>query len=517
MTEKHGFFPHSGSELAYENLTFAPVWHYSIYIMTKISVAKGDGIGKEIMDAVLQIFDAAQVPLEYDFVEMGKEYFLQGYGSGMTPKAKESIESNTILFKGPMETPKGKGMKSINVTARKTWSTYANRRHFQTLKGVDTVYSKAGIPIDITIVRENIEDTYGGIEHMNSNDVAVCRRFITRKGSEQVHRFAFEMARKEGFKKVACGHKANIMKLTDGMFLETFYEVAKEYPEIESSDIIVDDLCMKLVSMPQRFEVVVLPNLQGDIVSDLCAGLVGGLGFAPSSNIGDNICIFEAVHGTAPDIAGKNIANPTSLLLSGLMMLRHLGHSEKAALIENSLLYTLEQGVHTGDFGDRSIPASNTTEFAEAIIKNLGKLPQESEPRKSVTGKIWIKPATPTERKMMATPRTEKEIIVGSDLFIDSEKSADEVGAILESILPSRFKLLMISNRGTQVWPSGSILTECVNHHRCRVVANDEGEELSQAQIWEMIQTVSTELFVTSMEMLRNFGEKQGYSLAQGQ
>lgn len=485
--------------------------------MTKISVAKGDGIGEEIMDAVLQIFDAAKVPLEYDFVEMGKDYFLQGFNSGMTPQAKDSIEGNTILFKGPMETPKGKGMKSINVTARKTWTTYANRRHFQTLKGVDTVYSKAGIPIDITIVRENIEDTYGGIEHMNSHDVAICRRFITRKGSEQVHRFAFEMARKEGFKKVACGHKANIMKLTDGLFLETFYEVAKDYPEIEASDIIVDDLCMKLVSMPDRFQVVVLPNLQGDIVSDLCAGLVGGLGFAPSSNIGDNVCIFEAVHGTAPDIAGKNIANPTSLLLSGLMMLRHLGHSEQAALIENALLYTLEQGVHTGDFGDRSTAASNTTEFAQAIINNLGKQPQESEPRKAVTGKTWTKPTLPAERKMMLSPRTAKESLVGSDLFIDSAKSADEVGTILENILPEGFKLVMISNRGTQVWPTGSILTECVNHHRCRVVASDENAEVNQDQIWEMIQKVSSELFVTSMEMLRNFGEKQGYSLAQGQ
>src|SRR5690606_39208645 len=248
-----------------------------------------------------------------------------------------------------------------------------------------------------------IEDTYGGIEHMNSHDVAISRRFITRPGSEQVHRFAFEMAKKEGFKKVACGHKANIMKITDGLFLETFYQVAKDYPEIEASDIIVDDLCMKLVSMPERFQVVVLPNLQGDIVSDLCAGLVGGLGFAPSANIGDNICIFEAVHGTAPDIAGKNIANPTSLLLSGLMMLRHLGLGAKAAEIENALLFTLEQGVHTGDFGDRVIPASNTTEFAEAIIENLGNYPKESTPRIAPDQEFtWTKPEYPEKPIMLS-------------------------------------------------------------------------------------------------------------------
>ena len=202
-----------------------------------ISVAKGDGIGPEIMDAVLSIFNAANVPLNYEEIGMGKSYYDKGFGNGMTPEAMQSIERNGILFKGPMETPKGKGVKSINVTARKVWNTYANRRHFRTIDGVDTVYSKAGIPIDITIVRENIEDTYGGIEHMLSNDVALSRRFITRQGCEQVIRFAFEMAKKEGFKKVSCGHKANIMKLTDGLFLEVFYEIAKQYPEIQADDV----------------------------------------------------------------------------------------------------------------------------------------------------------------------------------------------------------------------------------------------------------------------------------------
>src|SRR5215216_5835300 len=342
----------------------------------RIAVAKGDGIGPEIMDAVLNIFNANKVPLEYETVEMGKWVFDKGFSNGMTPEAQQAIEALGILFKGPMETPKGKGVKSVNVTARKTWNTYANKRVFQTLHGVDTVFSKAGILSDITIVRENIEDTYGGIEHMLTHDVALSRRFITRPGSLQVIRYAFEMARKKGAKRITCGHKANIMKLTDGLFLECFYEVAKSYPELKSDDIIVDDLAMKLVVKPQDFDVVVLTNLQGDIISDLCAGLVGGLGFAPSANIGDHISIFEAVHGTAPDIAGKNIANPTALLLSGLAMLRHLGYTENAAIIENALLYTLENGVHTGDFGNRSKAALNTTQFAEAIISNFGKTPK---------------------------------------------------------------------------------------------------------------------------------------------
>src|SRR5690349_1866718 len=361
----------------------------------KIAVAKGDGIGPEIMDAVLKIFDANGASLEYNFVDMGKWVFDKGFSNGMTPEAQKAIEEYGILFKGPMETPKGKGVKSVNVTARKTWNTYANKRVFQTLHGVDTVFSKAGIPIDITVVRENIEDTYGGIEHMLTHDVALSRRFITRPGSLQLIRYAFEMARQKKARRITCGHKANIMKITDGLFLECFYEVAKEYPDLKADDIIVDDLCMKLVTRPDTFDVVVLTNLQGDIVSDLCAGLVGGLGFAPSANIGDHICIFEAVHGTAPDIAGKNIANPTALLLSGFAMLRHLGLTENAATIENALLYTLEQGVRTGDFGDKSKQSLNTTQFAEAIIGNFGKSPQRN-PRPVVPNK----PGTPTPLKL---------------------------------------------------------------------------------------------------------------------
>src|SRR6187402_7506 len=339
----------------------------------KIAVANGDGIDPEIMGAVLSIFKAAELPLEFEFVDMGKWVFDKGYSNSMTPEAQQTIESLGILFKGPMETPKGKGVKSVNVTARKTWNTYANKRTFQTLHGVDTVFSKAGIPIDITIVRENIEDTYGGIEHMITHDVALSRRFITRPGSMQVIKYAFEMAKQKGARRITCGHKANIMKLTDGLFLECFYEVAKEFPELKADDKIVDDLAMQLVIKPDQYDVIVMTNLQGDIISDLCAGLVGGLGFAPSANIGDHISIFEAVHGTAPDIQGKNIANPTALLLSGLAMLRHLGYTENAAIIENALLYTLEQGIRTGDFGDRSKPALNTTQFTEAIISNFGK------------------------------------------------------------------------------------------------------------------------------------------------
>jgi isocitrate dehydrogenase len=482
----------------------------------KIAVAKGDGIGPEIMDAVLSIFDANKVPLEYTTVDMGKWVFDKGFNTGMTDEAQQTIETLGILFKGPMETPKGKGVKSINVTARKTWNTYANKRTFQTLHGVDTVFSKAGIPIDITIVRENIEDTYGGIEHMLTNDVALSRRFITRPGSLQVIRYAFEMAKQKGATRVTCGHKANIMKLTDGLFLDCFYEVAKEYPELKVDDVIVDDLCMKLVIRPNEFDVVVLTNLQGDIVSDLCAGLVGGLGFAPSGNIGDQICIFEAVHGTAPDIMGKNIANPTALLLSGLGMLRHLGLLKNAAEIENALLYTLENGQHTGDFGDKSKPALNTTEFANAIIANFGKVPEfGAKPMVENAPKIQV-PLTISQNVMMNESVPAESKIIGVDLFIASD---EQPKIVADKLLPNcgdLFKLLLISNRGTQVWPKGSKFTNLVNQYRCRFESIDY-QAVTQQDLLDLQTRIISQFKICSTEVLNMEGDKKMYSSAQGQ
>ncbi len=482
----------------------------------KIAVAKGDGIGPEIMEAVLNIFKANKVSLEYEFVEMGKWVFDKGFNNGMTPEATQTIETLGLLFKGPMETPKGKGVKSINVTARKTWNTFANKRVFQSLHGVDTVFSKAGIPIDITVVRENIEDTYGGIEHMLTHDVALSRRFITRPGSLQVIRYAFEMARQKKAKRITCGHKANIMKLTDGLFLECFYEVAKEYPELKADDVIVDDLCMKLVTRPDFFDVVVLTNLQGDIVSDLCAGLVGGLGFAPSANIGDYISIFEAVHGTAPDIAGKNIANPTALLLSGIAMLRHVGLTQNAAIIENALLYTLENKVHTGDFGDKSVAAVNTTQFAEAIISNFGKMP-------ALGAKELIanKPGTPAPLKLEANPmmvsgEAGSEIIAGADFFIESNEQPLAIAEKCKRHAGVKFDLISISNRGTQVWPTGSVYTNLVNQYNVRFESID-GHPLNQQDVIGLYVSMSGNFKICSLELLNRWGDKKGYSLAQGQ
>lgn len=484
--------------------------------MRRIAVAKGDGIGPEIMDATLKIFYEAKVPLEYVTVDMGKWVFDKGFNTGMTPEARQTIETLGILFKGPMETPKGKGVKSINVTARKTWNTYANTRTFQTLHGVDTVFSKAGIPIDITVVRENIEDTYGGIEHMITNDVAISRRIITRPGSMQVIKYAFEMARKKKARRITCAHKANIMKITDGLFLEVFQEVAKDYPDLKADDVIVDDLCMKLVTKPDTFDVIVLTNLQGDIVSDLCAGLIGGLGFAPSANIGDHICIFEAVHGTAPDIAGKNIANPTALLLSGIGMLRHLGLMQSATMIENALLYTLEQGVHTGDFGNKSIPSVNTTQFAEAIIGNFGKQPEQGAKPLLKDAPVTATMFKLNENVMLESANAPAENIIGVDFFIESDEQPVFIANKCLRHGGVKFKLINISNRGTQVWPTGSVYTNLVNQYNVRFESIDD-TLLKQQDILGLYVSLSGDFKICSSELLLMLGDKRAYSLAQGQ
>ncbi|MBD0365619.1 MAG: isocitrate dehydrogenase, partial [Flavisolibacter sp.] len=321
---------------------------------------------------------------------------------------------------------------------------------------------------------------------------------------------------KKGTRRITCGHKANIMKLTDGLFLECFYEVAKEYPELQADDKIVDDLAMQLVVRPNQYDVIVLTNLQGDIISDLCAGLVGGLGFAPSANIGDHISIFEAVHGTAPDIAGKNIANPTALLLSGLAMLRHLGFMENAAVIENALLFTLESGVHTGDFGDKSKPAVNTTEFAEAIISNFGK-----KPAHGAREIIPNKPATPTvfhldRNPMMVSKEEMQEKIVGVDMFIECEDQPEVIAQRCVHHGGTKFKLLNISNRGTQVWPTGSKYTNLVNQYNLRFEGLNE-QALNQQDIIGLYVSLSADFKICSLELLNMWGDKKGYSLAQGQ
>lgn len=491
----------------------------------RIALVKGDGIGPEIMDATLTLFDAAGVLslLELVPVEMGVRMFLAGNSRGMSDDAVRTVEECGILFKGPMETPKGSGGKSINVTARKLWSAFANLRRFQSLPGVETVYSRAGIPVDFFIVRENLEDTYGGIEHRLSNDAIQCKRLITAPGSDQVHRFAFQTARRLGIDTVHCGHKANIMKMTDGLFLDRFRQVARDFPEIKTADVIIDALCMNLVLKPQKYKMVVLPNLQGDIVSDLAAGLIGGLGFAPSANIGLHISIFEAVHGTAPDIVGKGIANPTALILSGLMMLRHIGLLKQADVIENALLRSLEDGVHTGDFGAGPATALRTTDYVAQVIKRLGKTPTTIPPRTSggeQSQPTFTRLPRPISQTIMHTFSNVVKHVVGADVYIDEPIAAFELAELLGRITADTpFRLTLISNRGTQVWPTGSVFTECTDYFRARFELKPgiEPGRFGQGPIIAMLDRISERFTISCFEILRTFDGVPGYSLAQGQ
>jgi isocitrate dehydrogenase len=482
---------------------------------TEIAIARGDGIGPEIMEAVLAVFEAEGVPLTYRDVEMGRKVYDTGLSAGMTVDARQTVERLGVLFKGPLETPKGKGAKSVNVTARKLWSAFANKRVFKTLPGVDTLWDRAGIDIDITMVRENIEDTYGAIEHMQTHDVAQCRRFTTRPCSLQVHRTAFELARRKGARRITCGHKANIMKITDGLFLETFYEVAKEYPELHADDVIVDAMAMQLASRPQDFDVVVLPNLQGDILSDLCAALVGGLGYAPAANIGENICVFEAVHGTAPDIAGKGLANPTALLLSGCMMLRHMGLFRSAARIEDAVGPALEALTRPLDLCTPA-PRPSTMDYARAVIEHLRPV-EEYAHLSNETGDVFRVPQRPESQRMMATPKAGDETCEGVDLFVESTESADAVAARIRPLLPAGLRVAMISNRGTQVWPNPSGFTECINHYRVRVERAPGAPAPSGALLLSLASQVDPVVRVCSLEMLLGLAGRRGYSLAQGQ
>lgn len=328
----------------------------------RIAIIPGDGIGPEITDATLSILSATGFEADYTFLEAGTPA-LEKYGDAMPQQTIDAVREIGIALKGPTTTPTGGGHVSANVRLRKALDLYANVRPAHTLPGIKGPF--ADKKIDIIIVRENTEDLYAGIEFQPHPDIAQAVKVITRPGCQRLCEYALDMARKQGRKRVTAVHKANIMKLTDGMFLQVFHEVAKGYPELVADDIIVDNCCMQLVTRPEKFDVLVTENLYGDIVSDLCAGLVGGLGLAPGANIGKNCAVFEAVHGSAPDIAGKGVANPTALLFSALMMLRHLGENERADRIQNSVIRVCGDGkCLTMDLGGKA----STEEFKVEVI-----------------------------------------------------------------------------------------------------------------------------------------------------
>lgn len=413
-----------------------------------VTLIKGDGIGPEIAAAVQRILAAADVPIAWEEHNAGLSC-IGTSSTGLPDETLEALRQTGIGLKGPTATPSGSGHKSVNVLIRKALDLYANIRPIRSLPGVPNC--RPGL--DMVIVRENIEDTYSGIEHMQTPEVAQCLKVITRPGSAATIRYAFELARAWQRKKVTCLHKANIHKLTDGMFLQTFREIAAEYPDIETVDMLVDAACMNLVLRPERFDVMVTMNLYGDIISDLCAGLVGGLGMAPGANIGDHCAVFEAVHGTAPDIAGKGLANPCALLLSATFMLRYLGLHAAAARIETALDATLQAGVKTGDLGG----TANLATFTEHLIRQVKATPVPTNVPHG--DRITVKPQPPM-------PPRDHWQAVGVDVVVRYQG----VPAVPDHV--GNLKLQMISNRGTKVYPGPAPDIRLVDWNQCRYLSD---------------------------------------------
>lgn len=471
----------------------------------KITVAYGDGIGPEIMKATLDILDAAGAQLEYDVIEIGEKVYLSGSKAGISDNDWSTLEKNKIFLKAPITTPQGGGYQSLNVAIRKTLSLFANVRPCLSYAPfVDTNFPK----IDLVIVRENEEDLYAGIEHQQTDEVIQCLKLLSVQGSEKIIRYAFEYAKAHNRKHVTCMSKDNIMKLTDGMFHKMFNKIALEYPEISSDHYIIDIGAARLANDPERFDVIVTLNLYGDIISDIAADVAGSVGLGGSSNIGENFAMFEAIHGSAPDIAGMDIANPSGLLNGACMMLVQLGKASIAEKIQNALLKTLEDGIHTGDIYKEGLSKQKvgTKAFTEALIARLGQLPVTLKPVKLNND------AKPIEIKLDVKPVIEKKL-VGTDIFIDWQKqdrNAKMLGAQIEKLNLSNLKLTKISNRGVEVYPSGHTSTVCTNHWRCRFV-NESGS--SQSDIIELMQQfTASEFDIIKTENLYQFDGKAGYS-----
>ncbi len=475
-----------------------------------VTVARGDGIGPEIMDATLKIIAAGGANLVPEEIKIGEKVYEKGITSGIEPGAWDSLRKTRVLLKAPITTPQGKGYKSLNVTIRKAFGMFANIRPcpsyapFVATKHPDT---------DIVIVRENEEDLYGGIEHRQTEDVTQCLKLITRPGTEKIVRYAFEYARRANRSKVSCFTKDNIMKQTDGLFHRVFDEVAAEYPDIEAEHLIIDIGTARLANTPERFDVLVLPNLYGDILSDVAAELVGSVGMAGSANIGDNIAMFEAIHGSAPDIAGKNLANPSGLLLGAIQMLTHVGQFEAAERVHNAWLKTVEDGIHTADIYNPSVSKEKvgTDRFSDAVIERLGESPAHL---KHVTYRSFGKPI----KIDLPTRSLAKKELVGIDVFFDWRGSTEELAEAMEKNSGNGLSLVMITNRGQKVYPDGIPETFCVDHWRCRFQNENTTDPVSQNQTIALLAKLSDAGFpFIKTECLYTFDGQPGFSLGQGQ
>jgi len=472
---------------------------------TTVSLIVGDGIGPEVVGAARRVLDAVEAPIVWEEIDAGAAVFRRGIASGVPAETIDSIARTRLVLKGPLETPVGFGEKSANVTLRKLFETYGNIRPVRELAGVPTPF--AGRGIDLVVVRENVEDLYAGIEHQQTPNVAQCLKLISRPGCERIVRLAFEVARSEGRTSVVCATKANIMKMTEGLLKRVFEAIAPEYPDIEARHLVVDNCAHQLTRRPEQFEVIVTTNMNGDILSDLTSGLVGGLGFAPSANLGADIAIFEAVHGSAPKYAGADSANPTALILSAAMLLRHIGATDAADRVEGAVTATLADGIHTRDVATGE-PVS-TTAFTDAVIDRLDRVDTSADFR--VRRPLVVPAIAPAS----IVPR--QRAVVGIDVFIEWDGGPALLAASLETLIgDAPLYLKMISNRGTVVWPSSGTSPALVDHYRCRFMATD-GQEPSNRDLLDLVTRIAGSHRWMHIEKLQTFDDAAGYTLAQGE
>ena len=482
-----------------------------------ITVAKGDGIGPEITDAVLRVLDAAECGLTYEHIEVGEKVYRSGNTSGIPAEAWDALRRNPVFLKGPITTPQGGGYKSLNVTIRKTLGLYANVRPCRSFHPfVHTQHPG----MDVVVVRENEEDLYAGIEHRQTTDVFQCLKLITIPGSEKIVRYAFEYARANGRKKVTCLVKDNIMKVTDGLFAEVFRRVGKEYPELEQEVQIIDIGTARVATRPERYDVIVTLNLYGDIISDVTAELTGSVGLAGSANIGDHVSMFEAIHGSAPDIAGKGIANPSAMLNAACLMLVHLGKADKAELIQNAWLKTLEDGIHPGDIFREGVSTmkAGTAAFADAVIERLGQRPDSLQPVE-MRGRQAL-------QYQYQRPQVKKELC-GIDVFVDDGSTTpDELAERLRAAAEGILQLKLLTNRGVKVWPEGFPETFCTDHWRCRFVSTEATIQAGKADYrpipMDAVLALLNALHGAGVEVVKTehlylFDGERGFSLGQGE
>lgn len=484
---------------------------------TPLTVAYGDGIGPEIMTATLKILAEAGAELAIETIHVGEQVYKQGISTGIAPEAWESLQRTKLFLKAPVTTPQGGGVKSINVTIRKTFGLYANVRPCVAY----SPFIKTDHPLmDVVIVRENEEDLYGGIEHQQTNDVVQCLKLITRPGTERIVRYAFEYARLNNRKKVSCFTKDNIMKLTDGLFHKVFTEMAALYPEISADHWIIDIGTARLANKPEVFDVIVVPNLYGDIISDVAAESTGSVGLGGSANIGERAAMFEAIHGSAPDIAGKNIANPSGLLLGAVLMLLHINQADAATRIHNAWLRTIEQGLHTADIYNAATSRKklSTTEFTDAVIDNLGQQPQHFTPVAYSTQQQSLQDILAHSIPAVPPAKAQRDL-VGVDIFIYHQPEIENIEKLASQVkhaIGTAFELLSISNRGTKVWPQGNPETFCCDHWCLRLMAKDgKTDHLTVSQLLAQLTAAGIEFI--KIENLYHFNGVARFARGQGE